>query len=96
MVPPDPNSVTGLEMQTMPMQKRGCGMKKYGARQNDPKNPLKEIGEKVGGYILGGATSLLPASYAASALVKAKEHFFSSENQAKGNLKSYAQKKLTN
>ena len=26
--PPDPNSVTGLEMQTMPMQRKSCGYKK--------------------------------------------------------------------
>ena len=96
VVPPDPNSVTGLEMQTMPMQKRGCGMKKYGTRQNDPSNTLKKIGEKVGGYVLGGATSLLPAAYAASALVKAKDHFFGSKEKAVDSAKDYAKKQANN
>lgn len=96
MVPPDPNSVTGLEMQTMPMQKKSCGMKKYGARQNDPSSTLKEIGTKVGSYVLSGATSLIPAAHAANLALKGKEYFFGSEKQAKESAKNWAKNKANN
>ena len=95
MVPPDPNSVTGLEMQTMPMQKRGCGMKKYGARQNNPINPLKKIGEKIGGYILD-ATTLNAAGLAAKAGLEAKKYFFGDKKQAVDSAKDWAKNQANN
>ena len=96
MVPPDPNSVTGLEMQTMPMQKKSCGMKKYGARQNDPSSTLKKIGEKVGELAMSASPSLLAGAHAANLALKAKEHFFSSKKQAVDSAKDWAKSKANN
>ena len=68
-------------------------MKKYGAQQISMPESLKEMGKTAASYILGGGPpSLIPAAYAASALVKAKESVFGSERQAKESAKDWAQK----
>jgi len=79
-----------MRKEIKPLEIKKDTMTYLNQEKNVPSNTLKEIGEKIGGYVLSGATSLLPAAYAASAVIKAKDRLFGSKEKAVDSAKDWA------
>ena len=78
---------------TLTYKHMAVGRKALNQEKNVPSNTLKEIGEKVGQFVMSAPASLVPAAHAASLILKAKDRVFGSERKAKESGKNYATEK---